>query len=237
MTLIEARQIVRTMLFGATGRADVDQITLDTILDATNKALWLRAVKAAQSMFTAFWDVTVTANSRGQYELWQLDGNPPNGPGVHRVVKVELFAQNGGLIQLDAISLTDRAAYDPQSPGAICTEPAAWYPAYNDANFTIYTNPPVNTYSEAIVFVPRPSRDIRVRIHCVQNLPKWTDNEDALGGIATLQAVHVLVPVTAAVMLGARNLTDLRDELTKDFNDALVKRHGGPRRAHFVPYE
>lgn len=117
MTLIEARRIVRTMLFGATGRADLDQITLDTILDATNKALWLRAVKAAQSMFTAFWDVTVTANSRGQYELWQLDGNPP------------------------------------------------------------------------------------------------------------------------AVMLGARNLTDLRDELTKDFNDALVKRHGGPRRAHFVPYE
>lgn len=251
MTLAQARSVLRTLLNSDPAAArqalEVDVVALDTILDGVNKALWLRAVKQAQSLYTQFQDVTVPADGgglpqfAGMFQLWMLDGslsNPPTLPGLHRVVKVELFTQAGSLITLEAIGLTDRTVYDAQvAGGAVCREPVAWYTAFNDASITVFSSPPVVTYSETIVFVPKPTRDIKIRLHYVRNLPDWTDNDEALGGMPALAGAHMLIPVQAAILLGATRLGPLEAQFEKVFNDTLVKRHGGPRRSHYVPYE
>lgn len=222
MTLAQIRLLTRKILFSVAKNADVDQGTLDLLLDGINKSLWLRAVKAAQTMFTVWTDVTVVVNADGKYDL-----EPLCTAGLYRLVRVELFTALGNRVPLDPIYVNDRAEFELPSIVASSQDPGAW--------FTLKGN---STTSEELYLVPKPSRDVKLRIFYVPNLESWTDNLEALGGHIALSSLHTLIAAEAALALGAVNVTALRDRLEASFNDTIRKRHGqGARKAHYEPYE
>lgn len=225
MTLAQIRNLVRTLLYSVDRRADVDQNTLNVLLDGINKSLWLRAVKAAQTIFTVYSDVTVPSNTEGKYDLATL---PLASAGLHRVVRVELFTTNGNRIPLDPIYVNDRAEFEQPSVIATSLEPSAWF-----------TLRGASSTSEDLFLVPKPSRQVTLRIYYVPNLADWTtDTTEPLAGHALFAPMHMLIAIEAAISLGATNLGALRETLNTSFNDTIRKRHGqGARKAHYEPYE
>lgn len=222
MTLAQIRLLTRKMLFSVAKNADVDQGTLDLLLDGINKSFWLRAVKAAQSMFTVWSDVTVTVNDEGKYDLSAL-----SAAGLYRLVRVEVFTTLGNRIPLDPIYVNDRQTFDAPSIIATSLQPSAWF-----------TLRGASSTSEELYLVPKPARDTKLRIFYVPNLPDWIDTAEALGGVAELSTMHAMIAAEAALSLGAQNVVGLRDRLEASFNDTLRKRHGqGARKAHYEPYE
>lgn len=220
MTLLEAKNLARLIFFHNGGRADLDDLQLNALMNIANKYRWMQAAEAFMSMFVVE-SADLTTTGTGAYDYSALAA--PSGDyatGVHLPSHVE-FKDEG---------VYYRIPYEPQ----INSDQYQTTVTIGDLQPSAWT-----LIGEKIQLLPKPSATKTIRLTYVPVLADMDADSDLLlaGKMPLFHSLVVYDSIASLIPPASTGFFGVLNRYEKSWNEFMKSRQRGGRAVRHVPYE
>jgi hypothetical protein len=219
MNVQQAKSLVLTLYYAATGKHDLDSQQLLVVLNTINQKYYRDAVRGIGSLLVKdSADITTAADGSIDFSGTTVDSN-----GVYQVMAVEV-KYLGRYLKLEYEIPQDRYIYNIAFGQVQALIPSAY-----------------TLMGEKAILLPRAATQLPVRLTYVPGLPNLSSDSDTLLN-GKLPSFHDSIAYEAALLLVPRDadrlLAPIVQELKSQWNEYLQSRQRQDgRHIRYVPWE